>query len=390
MQNRVLRLGGALSAVAMALTACGGASSSGSPSTASTTGASSGAPAASSQCVTAAKQKVQAAEKPISLQVPSQSVDMSKIKGKSVWYIAPDMSLPFIAAIAGGFKQAALTAGLKPTIFNGAGNVNTFNQGVSSAVSQGAAGILLQGINPSLVSGPLAQAKSKHIAIVDSLNGGPSQPLTGGVQAHVTVDYTKGGALMADYVAAASQCTGHAIFFTSSIYNIYNDMVAGFKNELASICPQCKLDEIVNVAPTDLATKLGELTTTAATRYPDAKFFVAAYDGQVEFMTPALQQTGRTGLQIVSHDGVISNLQQIRSGSGLQTADVSNPPNEAMGWAEVDQLGRLLTGLQPVQRTLPQQLFVKSNIPSNPADLAAAFPGYANFQAQWKRLWGLG
>jgi ribose transport system substrate-binding protein len=370
----------AVAAAAAALAACGSSSSGGGGSSAKAEGG--------GEACTAAKQAIAKATKPLQLTLPSESVPMAQIKGKSVWYIAPDMSLPFIAAIAKGFKDAAEAAGLKPTIFDGKGNVNTFNQGVSSAVSQGADGILLQGINPALVSGPLQQATKQKIAIVDSLNGGPDQPLTGGVQAHVTVDYRLGGALMADYVATSTNCKGQAIFFTSSIYNIYKDMVAGFKAELARVCPKCSLADVVNVAPTDLATKLGGLTSTAAARHPDAKAFVAAYDGQVQFMEQALQERGGSGLEIISHDGVTSNLKQIQGGAGLQTMDVSNPPNEAMGWAEVDQLGRLLTKMKPVTDALPQQVFVKSNIAGNPDDVAALFPGYAGYQSKWKQLWG--
>jgi ribose transport system substrate-binding protein len=374
----------AVAAAAAALAACG-SDSGGS----SAKGDGGGAKAAGASCPQA-QQAVDKATKPLQLTLPSEAVPMSKIAGKSVWYIAPDMSLPFIAAIAHGFKDAAQAAGLKPTIFDGKGNVNTFNQGVSAAVSQGADGILLQGINPALVSGPLQQATKQKIAIVDSLNGGPDQPLTGGVQAHVTVDYRLGGALMADYAATSTGCKGQAIFFTSSIYNIYKDMVAGFKDELAHVCPDCQLADVVNVAPTDLATKLGGLTSTAAARHPDAKAFVAAYDGQVQFMEQALQERGGAGLAIISHDGVTSNLKQIQSGAGLQTMDVSNPPNEAMGWAEVDQLGRLLTKMQPVQDALPQQVFVKDNIKGDPEDVAALFPGYADYQSKWKQLWGVG
>lgn len=377
-----VRLGcAAVSALALlAVSACGSSEK---------TDQASGSSSASDQCVTAVQQKVTDAEKPIELQLPGEAVDMTKNKGKSVWYIAPDLSLPFIASIAKGFTEAAKAAGMAPTVFDGKGNVNTFNQGISSAVSQGAAGILLQGINPDLVSAPLSEAAKKKIVIVDSLNGGPDQPLTNGVQAHVTVDYKQGGALLADYVASASKCAGKAIFFTSSIYNIYKDMVAGFKTELSSLCPKCSTADVVNVAPTDLATKLGGLTTTAATRHPDANYFVAAYDGQVQFMTSALQELGRDGLEIISHDGVTSNLKQIKTGEGLQTADVSNPPNESMGWAEVDQLGRLLAGQKPVSSALPQQIFVKSNI-ANADDVAALFPGYADYQSKWKKLWGVG
>ncbi len=375
-QHRVTRAS-AVVAAALAAASCGGTST-GSPSGGSAPG--------SSACLTQAQAKVTTVSKAVQFTPPTAPVDMAKASGQSIWYIAPDLSLPFIAAIAKGFTDGANAAGLKPTVFDGKGNVNTFNQGVSSAVAQKANGILLQGINPAVVSGPLTQATSAHTVIIDSLNGGPNAPNTDGVQAHVTVDYKLGGQLMADDALARSGCSGDLVFFTSSIYTVYVDMLAGFKGEIASLCPACGAPTVVDVAPTDLATKLPTLTTTQRLRHPSAKVFVAAYDGMVQFMSPSIQEASST-VVIVSHDGVESNLQQIRSGATPQVSTVSNPPNEAVGWAEVDQLGRLLTGAPPIIPNLPQQLFTKDNTASDPSQM---FPGYATYQAHYKRLWGVG
>ena len=363
--------------------AAGGSSGAGSSS--STGSAAGGSSAAGGDCVSQAQAKVAAASKPLTFPAPTAPVSMSGAKGKKVFYIAPDMSLPFIAAIAKGFSDGAKAAGMDPTVFDGKGNVNTFNQGVTTAVAQKADAILLQGINPALVSGPLAQATSSKTVIVDSLNGGPDAALTGGVQAHVTVDYKLGGQIMADDALARSGCQGDLVFFTSSIYNVYVDMQAGFNDEVKALCPSCSAPTIVDVAPTDLATKLPQLTTTNLTRHPTSTVFVAAYDGMVGFMSPSIQEA-KSKVVIVSHDGVDANLQQIRAGNTPQVSTVSNPPNESMGWAEVDQLGRLLTGGQAIKEDLPQQLFTKDN---TAATAAAMFPGYADYQAQYKKLWGV-
>ena len=378
LMGRAARLVGLTCSLSVILAACSSSPSSPSSSTSSkgTTKNSAG--------VAAAEAVVQAAERPITFTKPTPNFAMSKNSGKTVWYIAPDMSIPFIATIASGVKAAAAAAGMKAVIFDGKGQVNTFNQGVTEAVSQKASGIILQGINPALVSGPLAQAKAAGIPVIDSLNGDPTQPLASGVLAHVTVNYTEGGKLMADWVIAASKGTAHVVVFTSSIYTIYQNMVAGFKEEFAKLCPStCKIDAVENVQPTGVATQLCSITSTAISRYPDAKYFVPFYDAMVTYMIPSIQQV-HANVAIISHDGVTTNLDIIRKG-GVQQADVSNPPTAAMGWAEVDEIGRLIAGLKPAPEDLPQQLFVKANVGSSDAGL---FSGYANYESEYKSVWG--
>lgn len=343
-----------------------------------------GASALAASAYTGAVTAVHAAEKPIQLTLPKTKVDMAKNRGKKIWYVAPDMEIPFIAQIAGGVQAAAKAAGMTAIVCDGKGNVSTFNQCVSEAVSQKVSGIILQGINPALVSAPLKQAVKDHIPVIDSLNGDPSQPLTNGVLAHVTVNYTLGGKLMADYVAAASKGKGQVIIFTSSIYTIYQNMVKGFEQELKLRCPKCKVDAVENVQPTQVSTEMGTITSTAITRYPGAHYLVPFYDALVSFMIPAIQQVGSHAV-IISHDGVTTNLDLIRKGD-VQVADVSNPPTPSMGWAEVDELGRLMTGQPAVFEDLPQQIFVKANVGTNDNNL---FPGYANYQAKYEALWGV-
>lgn len=365
--------------VTVSLAACG----SGSTNNTSGGGASATS-AASSPGYKLALAAVTAAEKPMQLQLPSTPVDMAKNKGKTVMYVAPDMEIPFIASIASGVQAAAKAAGMNAVVCDGKGNVNTFNQCVAEAVSQKVNGIILQGINPALVSAPLKQAEAANIPVIDSLNGDPNQPLTNGLSAHVTVNYTEGGKLLADYVTVASKGHGQLVVFTSSIYTVYQNMLAGFKSELAKACPGCKLDAVENVQPTQVSTELGTITSTMLSRFPNAKYFVPFYDGMVTFMTPSIQQVS-SHVQIISHDGVTTNIDLIRAGQ-VQTADVSNPPNASMGWAEVDEIGRLMAGQPAVFENLPQQIFVKANVGANDSNL---FPGYAGYQTKYEKLWGV-
>lgn len=351
----------------------------------SASGAAPSASGTAASCADTAAQRVQTATQPIQLQLPSDPVAMSKISGKSVWYIAPVLSIPFIAAIAKGFTDAANAAGLKPTVFDGKGNVDTFNQGVQSAVDAHANGIMLQGINPALVSGPLAKAQAAGIKVIDSLNGGPDQPLPASVLGHATVSYGDGGKLMADWVLADSKCNAEVALITHTIYTVYGDMVKGFQDEFASLCPACKIDSVENLTPDQIATGSSTLASTLIQRFPNLNYLVPVDDVTASTMSAAVQAASRP-VKVVSHDGALPNIDQIRADNVPQKANVSNPPNESMGWAQIDLLGRLLAGQPTVPEILPQQTFTKDNVGTDDANL---FPGYANYQAAYKKLWGM-
>jgi ABC-type sugar transport system substrate-binding protein len=341
---------------------------------------------AGGNCTTAVT-RMKAAGRPAELPLPDQPVDMAKNKGKSVWFIAVTLSNQFSSDLANGFKAAATAAGLKPVLFDGQSRVNTWNQGVNEAIDQHASGIVLYAINPELVSGPLARAAAAHIPVVDTLNGSPGDPLPAGVQAHATVDYHAAGATIADYVAGTSNCSADIVYFNASIFLAYRDMLDGFKKELAQVCGACRLEDVLDLDPANVPTKMPVLASTAIARHPDARYFVTVWDEMIPYLEPSLRQSGARDLHVISHDGVPRNLTNIRKGTSLQTADVSDPLTPAMGWAVFDQLGRVMSGRPAVVEQLPQQLFVKENLPGDPADAAALFPRYAGYQAKWLKLW---
>ena len=104
----------------------------------------------------------------------------------------------------------------------------------------------------------------------------------------------------------------------------------------------------------------------------------------VTYITPSLTQV-KSKVKIISHDGVTTNVDLIRAGK-LQQADVSNPPTAAIGWAQVDELGRLMQGFSPVTESLPQQLLVKSTVGKNDKNL---FPFFSNYVSGFKTDWGV-
>src|ERR1700704_3148619 len=126
--GRVRALGVALLAAVVA-SACGG--------TATQTGGS-----ASATCVQQAKKAVKDESAPVALGLPGKPIDIGALRGKSVWFIQP-ASTSFETPYVEAFAAAARSVGMKATVFNAQGNLNTFTQGMNQAIAQKADGIVI-------------------------------------------------------------------------------------------------------------------------------------------------------------------------------------------------------------------------------------------------------
>ena len=99
---------------------------------------------------------------------PGEPFDMSKLKGKHVWIITSTLAVPFVATIAHAVEAAAKVAGIETTLFDGKGDVTEWNRGMSQAVAQHADGIITVGASPELMKGPMADALTAKIPVVDA------------------------------------------------------------------------------------------------------------------------------------------------------------------------------------------------------------------------------
>jgi ribose transport system substrate-binding protein len=336
----------------------------------------------SSQGLEKAKELVSAAKKPMKLTLPTSPVDMSKLAGKTIWVILPSLQIPYVQSQAASYKAAAAASGLKVKLFDGQGNVSLFNQGVATAVSQKASGIVLQGVSPDLVKGPLAQAKAAGIPVVDVFNRGPDTPLPATVSGQVTRDYAAAGRLMADFVTADSGGHADLVVLTWGIYTIYQQMVPAFQAELKTVCPQCKIEAVDSVSPAAPEPELQSTVSTLLRRFPNVKYVVPVSDSLAIEMVSTVAAV--PGVKIVSADGIPQSFAMIR-GNGPEVASVAGPPVETIGWSVLDQMARILLKqpLSPEDTSLPQQLFVKANLGS-----ANPYPEFSNYQQKYKELWG--
>ena len=334
-------------------------------------------------CVDEAAAAVEAARAQIAPNIPAETLDVSSLKGKTIWFLSATQQLPVMVAFSEGAKKAAAAAGLDFKIFDGESAPAKFNEGVTRAVDQGAAGIILQGIDPALVKAPLADAAAAGIPIVDAMNGDPDAPLTDGIASHVTVNFTESGKLMADYILANTNCQAQILELTNSVYVALKNKSAGFNGEIQRLCPTCTVDtQEVDFA--QITSSVDSIIRTGLQKNPDINYVMGADDGISFFAVPALQAIG-SKVPLVSGNGVPANMEFIAKGQN-QNMDVSFPPNEQAGWQEVDLLLRDMLKLTVPSGAVPQQVIDASNIAADPTQQFPLFDGYED---SYKQLWGV-
>ena len=341
------------------------------------------APDPNSQCIADAEAAVAAGQQPIPVKGPSAPLDMSALAGKSIWNILI-FTNEFTGAVTAGLDEAAAEAGIEVTIFDGQGDPNEWNLGVEQAIAQGADAIILQAVAPGAVSAPLADATDAGIAVVDIFNGSADQPLPAGVFAHVTPDFRASGVLMANWMLADSGCDVRAAIFGIRALPLHEDMMTSAKATIEAAC-DCKA-VLQDVDPTTIGSDFAPNVSAVLGREGDINYLFPVFDGVVPLAKAAAEGFD---VKILGHDGVSSNLDDIRSGGeGAQVADGSFPPNEWIGWALLDQVGRALSGEPALDWTVPHTVIDSGNVgPSN--DQLGPYADWTDFRDSFREAWGL-
>src|SRR5262245_1431275 len=91
--------------------------------------------AAAANCVQQASAAVAGAKAHLPLVGPPSTVDMSGLKGKTLWIVSID-NTPWVQEGVSGFMAATKAVGAKGKFFDSKGNITLANQGIATAVAQ--------------------------------------------------------------------------------------------------------------------------------------------------------------------------------------------------------------------------------------------------------------
>jgi len=385
--------GTALAAAAL-LAACSSSSSSTTGTTSGTSSASTSASATSpaDAGVALAQATVTKLEATTSsYPVPTASVPgVSKLKGRTVFYIPLLQDVPTFAVAAQTMKAAVTRAGLKLQVCDGQAQPTAVAACVQQAVGARAAGIVLDAIPYGMAYSALnaAVAKGVPVLVADQVPQPASTPNTD----HVS--YLPGAQDQASQIAwwtiadsngKANGIIAEEIDNPSSIAQV-TDSLAIYKK----YCPACVIT-VKQISASTAALEAAAASSFVQT-HPEATYYYTEFEDSLQPAIQGIQQAGKASdISLSVGAGTVNGLGLLQSGSLVKAVVVVDEAYE--GWALTDQILRMATGTTPVQETIPTRLFTKQNIGTiqvTVADQASgAWFGSASFEDDFAKLWGV-
>lgn len=337
-----------------------------------------------------AKTNIEAISKAPTYRGPTAPVDASKLRGKTVYFVAFDLSNAFNKAILDNFTEAAKLMGLRVIGLSGQVNASLESTYVNQAVKAKAAAIVLLSVGAEQVPAALQNAADAHIPVITmaqrSAGGDPGKNVTN----QVTVNTTDIGKAQVDLAYVTSKGNVTAVGYGGSSLPQDASQWAGQAARIKELCPKTCSYTNKNIDLTSFQTKLPTIARAAITANKNLTWFLPTWDILAGYLVPGIQQAGAEGrVHFSSWNGIPAAMKLVKDGKEAATFGV---PLRWWGWAAADMAARYITGqtVAPDAENMPVRMFTKATLQQagttdNETQLyqdSAVFDTY-------KKLWGL-
>src|SRR5256885_7410273 len=157
----------------------------------------------------------------------------TRLRGKRIYEIPITSSVPFVAAVEQGMRQAASVVGAQLVVYTNEGQPSQWAQGITTAIAQRASAIVLLAQDPQLVGPQIAQARRAGIPVIvlrTTGDGEPCQSSHSGAAlgtACVPGPFEHAGRLEADAVISQSGGDADVLVITSNDARSTGPLVRG-------------------------------------------------------------------------------------------------------------------------------------------------------------------
>lgn len=280
----------------------------------------------------------------------AKSFDANKAKGKTVYYVNTDDSLPVSVIWRDIVVNALKPYGVNVVPFNGKGSSAEYNKGMQQAISQHADAIFNLAVSPPLVQQSIKDAKNANIPVISATDGMPeasqNSTFVDGITAEVSYDYEKVGRLEADWFVADSKANGHVFYIRNSDQPSEQYVSKGFRDEVKQLCPDCKITDR-DVPASQATTQLPTLVQNAIRADSSITHVVADFDFQVPVIENGLRLANASNkVKIGSWNAIPTVMTSMKTANSPVYADFG-APNSWFGYAIADTILRTLSGEKP-------------------------------------------
>lgn len=331
--------------------------------------------------VSAAQQVLDAGrERPSQISV-TQPIGKSIPKGKTLGFVScgADVCIELGKALT----AAADVLGWKVRTINTDGSVEQIANAWAQLADSDVDGVYGSGYPKEVFAGSLAKLAAKKVPVVECCTqDAPGDGIT--VMQGQAKDYGPLAKLWAASVTADSKAEGKVLYITNPGFATQKDMSEFFKSDLSSMCPDCSITDLEIPLASIGADSSNKVVSTLRAN-PDVKYVVIAYGGVTVGLPAALKAAGLDDVKILDQSATLQGYQYIASDQQLAT--VVYPYRDSM-WQAADTFARVFAGESIDPSNQPPQFWYvdKSNLPTT----KEYFPTVADYQEQYKKLWGLG
>jgi ribose transport system substrate-binding protein len=382
-----------LAAVAAASATLAACSSSNSPSASPSSSGNSSNSASSAGVAQAQQMVAQYEAATTSYPVPSASISgLSKLKGRTVFYIPLTEYIPGFAITAAEMKAALAEVGVKFQECNGDANPTAISACVTQAEGADAAGIILDSIPQEMVPNAISSAEGKNIPVIIADQYAPS-----GTTNTDKLSYVEGVVNQPSQIAwwIIDSTAGKANFIigqeddSQSSEQYVQNSLAIYKQ----YCPDCTYSVKAITASMTSQEETSSVTSNLQAD-PTATLYYTEFEDSLQNTIAGIQAAGKTSsVGVAVAGGSTDGLGLLKSGADNVKAVVVVDQAFA-GWALSDEILRMGAGSAPVTETFPSRLFTSENIGTIQVTAAAeddgAWFGDDSYQAEFEKLWGLG
>lgn len=308
--------------------------------------------------------------------------------GKTVVYVAADLTNPGVKGVADAVLQAGKAIGWQVRVIDGQGTPAGQQAAFSQGLALKPAGVVIGGFDPKTTQAQLDQANSSGVTVVGwHAVGAPGASTDPKMFNNVTTKVDDVAKISAQWIIAKSNGTGGVVVFTDASIPFAKGKSDSIVKDLQE-CSSVKVLTTENIPIPDAAARTPQEVSTLIGQYGDKwTYSVAINDLYFDNAAPSLRAGGKKGdgppFNVGAGDGSAAAFQRIRSGQ-YQAATVPEPLSE-QGWQIVDELNRGIAGKPPTDYYAPVHV-----TDSTDPEAGSIYDPQNGYRDIYKKIWAGG
>ncbi len=318
-----------------------------------------------------------------------EELDVSSLKGKTIYSIPIDSKAEFYSVGETAMKKVAAEAGVDFKTFPSDGTQTSFQQGIQQAINAKAGAILLNGPLAETLGPQIDAAKKAGIPVIPLHLSDSESEGTPGLDYEAFAPFNQAARLFTQYAIADMEGEPvHALVIEVSETGPSEGMVQTIEDTLKDEGPEGSTATVVNAPVAQWATQVQGLVQSALLKDPKINAVLPIYDSIALYAAPGIQQSaGNRDIKIYTFNGTPAILKMVKDG-GVAVNVAENP--DWVAYVNIDVAFRAMLGVDPIEgETGPLRLIDASNVDETgtPPESGKGFGD--EYPAAFLKLWGL-